>query len=119
MSTRAQICMKRDTPAFTDDTGGIYIYKHNDGYPGGVMPVLADLVPRFVKDRGSDASYLLCQVVRAFAARDIKSVNFNQFTGWGLDTIKHDDTEYLYEIDADSGKIYINGVLDSKDWSSK
>lgn len=111
MSTRAQICLKRDTEDFKD-VGGIYIYKHCDGYPEGVMPVLGDIVSRFIRARGHDARYLLCQIVRQFAIEDSKgeySPDKGYFTGWGLDTVEHGDIEYLYEVDAVSGKIYING----------
>lgn len=127
MSTRSQICIKRDTEGFKE-TGGIYIYKHSDGYPEGVMPVLKDVVSRFVKNRGNDAPYLLCQIVRHFAAIDrdyaIQAITNNEpygkpkegerfgygeFTGWGLDTVEHGDIEYLYEVDAVTGDIYING----------
>lgn len=130
MSTRAQICLKRDTAGFKE-TGGIYIYKHSNGYPEGVMPILSEFVTRFVKERGNDAPYLLCQIVRAFAAVDRESViqavikndkygtpsgldRFaygGDYTGWGLDTIEHDDIEYLYEVDSATGKVYINGKL--------
>lgn len=129
MSTRAQICIKRDTPGFKE-TGGIYIYKHSDGYPEGVTPVLTDIVSRFHKNRGDDACYLLCQIVRAFAAveRDKalasqargdrwgvpkpgERFGYSEYTGWGLDTVEHDDIEYLYEVDSATGKIYVNGSL--------
>lgn len=137
MSTRSQICIKRDTTGFSE-TGGIYIYKHSGGYPEGVMPVLKDIVSRFHAKRGNDASYLLCQIVRAFAAidRDLAIqavVEKNQFdipkdgdrfsygmdyVGWGLDTVEHGDIEYLYEVDSSTGDIYINGTLAPKDDSN-
>lgn len=113
MSTRAQICLKRDTAGFKE-TGGIYIYKHSDGYPEGVMPVLQGLVTRFHNKRGNDPEYLLAQIVRQFAIEDNKegySPAQDYFTGWGLDTIEHGDIEYLYEVDSATGKVYINGRL--------
>lgn len=106
MSTRAQICIKRDTEGFKD-TGGIYIYKHYDGYPEGVMPTLAPMVKEFIENRGDDAAYLLAQIVREFAYSNPRSSQ--PHTGWGLDTVKHGDTEYLYEVDSVTGAIYING----------
>ncbi len=109
MSTRAQICIKKDTPGFSD-TGGIYIYKHCDGYPEGehgVLKILKPFVEKFVKSRGDDPEYLLCQIVREFARKDIGS----ETTGWGLDTVQHGDIEYLYEVDSKAGVVYVNGKV--------
>jgi len=124
MSTRAQIKLK-------DSEDNIHIYKHSDGYPQGVMPVLAPFVERFMKNRGYDASHLLCQIVRVFAVRghinscmetddmykpkpgDYFSFD-GDYIGWGLDCCKHGDIDYLYEID-DEGSIYINGDKQTKE----
>lgn len=116
MSTRAQICIKLDTAGFAE-TGGIYIYKHCDGYPSGVLPTLAPFVAKFIKERGYDPSYLLCQIVRAFAVEDFKrdGEGYTQLTGWGLDNQEHGDIQYLYEVDSHTGEIYING----KKWDGK
>jgi len=111
MSTRAQICIKRDTTEF-QQTGGIYIYKHSDGYPRGVMPTLTSLVKFFHADRGNDPEYLLAQIVRAFTIADLaedREYATTRMTGWGLDCTEHGDIQYLYEIDSRTGKIYING----------
>lgn len=111
MATRSQICIKQDTEGFKE-TGGIFIYKHNDGYPEGVMQTLAPLVKHFHETRGNDACYLLAQIVRAFAFRDFAMEPMEaplRCTGWGLDTVKHGDIDYLYEINAATGEIYING----------
>lgn len=119
MSTRAQICIKRDTIQF-QETGGIYIYKHSDGYPKGVMPILKPFVQAFHESRGNDASYLLAQICRHFALEEAKNApaepskydEIYKYLGWGLDCVEHGDTEYFYEIDASTGEIYINGKLD-------
>lgn len=116
MSTRAQICIKRGTEG-SARTGGIYIYKHCDGYPEGVMPILKPFVKAFVQDRGNDPEYLLCQIVRRFAIEDIEKECEHGFypcyTGWGLDTVKHDDIQFLYEVCAETGSIFINGEVQS------
>lgn len=81
------------------------------------MPVLSNIVSRFHANRGNDAPYLLCQIVRMFAIEDAKngySPDNNHFTGWGLDTVEHGDIEYLYEVDSATGAIYINGKLAPK-----
>jgi hypothetical protein len=115
MSTRAQICIKRDTPGFKE-TGGIYIYKHCDGYPEGehgVLRILKPFVERFVKARGNEPDYLLCQIVREFAYADPREPGEEwggqRFIGWGLDTVQHGDIEYLYEVDSATGIVYVNG----------
>ena len=112
MSTRAQICIKRDTEGFKE-TGGIYIYKHSDGYPEGVLPTLEPMVKDFITNRGNDATYLLCQIVREFAVthprRSPEKYYGQPYTGWGLDTVEHGDIEFLYEVDPRDGTIYING----------
>lgn len=116
MSTRCQIKLRTE-----DETvNTIYIYKHSDGYPEGVLPTLVPLVNEFMKSRGWDGAYLLCQIIRAFALEDYKAFTAQpdvykykiegsyRFLGWGLDTIQHGDIDYLYEID-EKGSIYING----------
>lgn len=136
MSTRCQIKLRSADPAFKDDGGetNIYIYKHSDGYPEGVIPYLYPIVQKFHKKRGcSDGSYLLCQIVRHIAVMEHKEAVeliskgkgpfledtkkdwesdptflYNQgYLGWGLDCVSHGDIDYLYEVDSE-GNIYIN-----------
>jgi hypothetical protein len=123
MATRAQICIKRDTEGFAQ-TGGIYIYKHNDGYPSDVMDVLAPTVKEFIAKRGNDAPYLLAYmakrgndapyllayIMRKFASRDDRDDNL-EVTGWGLDTEEHGDIDYLYQVDSVTGEVLVNGKL--------
>lgn len=115
MSTRCQIKMK-------NSEFNIYIYKHSDGYPEDVIPRLKAVVDIFIQqNRLDDESYFLAQCVRHMAMQDYKreqqdpwyiknperSSEYN-YLGWGLDCIRHDDIEYLYEVDT-KGTIYING----------
>jgi len=124
MSTRCQIKIK-DSKEMNYADGNIHIYKHSDGYPSDVLPVLVPFVKRFFKERGFDPIYLLCQIVRAFAVRDFQEAqgeykthkkegdNFHSrqdYQGWGLDCDRHGDIRYLYEID-EKGDIFVNGVL--------
>lgn len=126
MSTRAQIKLKSDDRNFNqNDEGKIYIYKHSDGYPKGVLPVLVNFVKNFHENRGcGDGPYLLCQLVREFAIKEYIRNQENaetghrfyrdwfedkwRFLGWGLDTVQHGDIEFLYEIDSE-GSIFVNG----------
>lgn len=114
MSTRSQIKYK-------DSASNIYIYKHSDGYPEGVLPVLVPFVQEFFKHRGDDEAYFLAQCVRRFAIEDAKRdavfasqfpsdarfAKTFEFLGWGLDCEEHGDIEYLYEVD-NKGNIYVN-----------
>ena len=145
MSTRSQIKLRSNDPAFSSERGEskIYIYKHSDGYPEGVIPYLWPIVKEFHKNRGcNDGSYLLCQIIRHMAVMEhkesveaIKKMRDRQdkfdldtlkdweadptflyrqgSLGWGLDCVAHGDVEFLYEIDS-KGKIYINGKVQSE-----
>ena len=106
MSTRCQIHVKGSP---------ILIYKHCDGYPEGVLPVLKPFAKEFAKKkkkkkRGEDPDYCLAQIIRAFAIEDyINSPEFTPkkgyFTGWGVDTCIHADIEFLYVVDSKKGTV--------------
>ena len=96
MSTRANIMV---------EGSNVVIYKHYDGYPEGVLPVLIPFLKDFHKDRGMDEEYMVCQIVRAFAVEEglageddhVKEVDVK--LGWGLDVgLRHADIEYLYVV---------------------
>lgn len=94
------------------------IYKHWDGYPEGVMPVLKEVVHRFKEERGWDNEYLLAQIVRFFAYNDnenrqniLDSVEYSNrlkdsykkpsILGWGISNLWHSDIEYMYMVTKD------------------
>lgn len=123
MSTRAQI-------KFKDSEFNIHIYKHSDGYPEGkhgVLAILAPFVEKFFENRGNDECYFLAQFIRHTAVAEYQKeltdkplvslrgspYGTSGFLGWGLDCVKHGDTEYLYEI-GPKGEIYVNGKRLSK-----
>lgn len=103
MSTRAQIIV--------EGNGGVKIYKHSDGYPEGVLPVLQKLLPRFKESRGFDAEYLTAHVSAAFINDSAESrkdfykrsglpnTGRDNFIGHGLGFSLHGDEEYIYVID--------------------
>lgn len=109
MSTRAQITVKGS---------GIYIYKHSDGYPEGVLLLLETVCREFREQRGNDPDYLLAQIIRRFAIDDerayrerlatdpemAKYYDPTRPTGWGVEkgrepNVLHGDIEYLYRVD--------------------
>lgn len=112
MSTRCQIVVQADAQSFvTPDQDGlhpVYIYKHSDGYPRGVMPILGPLIAHFNKTRGADAPYLVAQIVRAFAVADFQhdAKSTQSMIGWGLDNSFHGDVEFIYYIKASKTQGY-------------
>lgn len=95
MSTRCQIQVKGSP---------ILIYKHSDGYPEGVLPVLEPFVKAFSDNRGNDVEYCLAQIVRTFA---LEYDPETRLKGWGLDLVLHEDIEYLYVVDAAKGSVEV------------
>ena len=121
MSTRAQIVVKGNEEA--------KIYKHSDGYPDGVMPVLTELLQQFIAERGNDPEYCTAQIIRAFARDDEKhrirqleylekeilnladkqeasfyktlkeSYSKPSMLSWGVSNDWHLDIEYFYYVD--------------------
>lgn len=104
MSTRAHIVIEGHP---------VMIYKHSDGYPEGVLPVLSDIVLRFSEKRGIDDEYLAAQIVRAFAFDDADNHTGSTYDpresmlGWGLDTSLHGDEEYIYLIKSNGNGGYL------------
>ena len=112
MSTRSQIKVKGSE---------IMIYKHSDGYPSETLPTLIGTMQTFIKERGNEPDYALAQIMRAFARRDEKRrkeklakddvfskyYEKQQMTGWGLDTVRHGDIEFLYTVDLSKGVVIV------------
>ena len=114
MSTRCQLVVETNER--------IKIYKHSDGYPSGVLPVLKKFLPAFKEGRGFDAEYLTAHLSSALIQdtfrgrrafyRKMKKAHpkdpvwanrkiFQDFTGHGLDTQWHGDVEYVYRVKSD------------------
>ena len=92
MSTRAQI---------TIDGQPVYLYKHGDGYPEGVLPLLEAFTQSFFKGRGYDPEYFMARLAHAFVNEFPDG-----FTGYGIDCEIHGDIEFLYVVSKD-GKIRV------------
>lgn len=84
MSTRAMIDI--------EGLDNIYFYKHSDGYPGDIVPILQSLIDKFKVDRGWDAEYLMAHICREFTR------NTEGFLGYGICNKKHGDISYFYTI---------------------
>ena len=110
MSTRAQVMVSGND---------VKIYKHSDGYPSNVMPILQKLLPAFKEGRGFDDQYLPAHLCNTFVQKtkdgwknrakrrpDLypkEKVNTYSFLGHGLTTRFHYDIAYFYFINNDFG----------------
>jgi hypothetical protein len=112
MSTRAQIQI---------EGSDVLIYKHQDGYPEGVLPTLKPFVDSFFQNRGYDPAYFTARCVAAFAASYEKEraewrarveretpglaksygLDRPDFLSLGVDTSVHGDIEYFYHVSKD------------------
>ncbi len=97
MSTRSTICVKDAYDKFC-------IYRHCDGYPHGEHGVVAQLakalpfaweLPRF------EAMDFAAAIIRAWKDEGGGNIYFTQ----GHE--HHGDTEYTYDITAESGEIFV------------
>lgn len=91
MSTRAQI-------VFEDGTA--IVYRHCDGYPTGMLPVLLPVVRANQGARGHDPEYLAARVIAALCAATPGE------SGIGVSAEIHGDIAYLYVVRAD-GRIQV------------
>lgn len=116
MSTRCQIHVEGT---------GLWIYKHSDGYPEGVLPTLLPFLSFFAKERGmKDTEYLTAQIVREFATAEFWQVVdpegyysksnrkdaghlWRRTLGWGIGTEgPHGDEEFVYFVRPDCVEVY-------------
>lgn len=115
MSTRAQIQF---------EGLDVYLYKHGDGYPDAVLPVLKPFVKRFFAARGHDPAYALARCVQeltndsdnereAYAQANMTEEDRVRYgydkpavLGFGVDDCLHADIEYLYVV-TKAGEIYV------------
>jgi hypothetical protein len=89
VSTRAQIIV--------EGLEEIKFYKHSDGYPEGVLPVLEPFLEGFLKRQGYwNPEYLLARMVMAFGLTDIGGVD-----GYGLTADWAMDIRWFYRIRQD------------------
>jgi len=102
MSTRTQLVVKTNEK--------VKIYKHCDGYPSGVLPLLQEFLPLFKQERGWDPVYLTAHLSAALIEDSGPTLESRCFTGHGLDTQWHGDIEYAYRIIPDFGvEVYTSG----------
>lgn len=118
MSTRAQIVI--------EDLEAIKLYKHCDGYPAGVLPVLEPCVEAFLKRRGWDPEYLLARLVMAFGLAEERHrqamkahptlgerYRHPETTGYGLSREWYADIEWVYRVRRDGS---VEAWKTGEDW---
>lgn len=103
MSTKAQIVV--------EDLQTIKLYKHCDGYPSGVLPVLEPCVEAFLQRRGWDPEYLLARLVMAFGLAE-EPQRQTGFLGYGLSGEWYADIEWIYRVRRD-GSIEVRRTKES------
>ena len=134
MSTRSQIAFygKADNKVTSADT---FVYKHSDGYPEGVLPILVPFCLSFNKHRGlGDTSYATARCISAIcdtynkerkqwsardkaAGKETSIYDEPDFLGVGVDTAIHGDIEFFYHVSPTEVKVYACGWNQSpEDW---
>jgi hypothetical protein len=130
MSTRCQIAIEGSP---------VYVYKHSDGYPAGVLPVLLPFRDRFYEGRGYDPEYFLARLLMAFgveertdaahtlanpdpsdpyykyaASHARKVMEGKEVLSYGIDTVIHGDIEFFYWVGKDGTvRVHARGYGDS------
>lgn len=112
MSTRSQIGLyaNKDQNILKPE---VLLYKHSDGYPEGVIPIIKPFLERFAATRGiTDWEYCGAWLMHALVEEHIavmKDIQISQnctwlpvdghdFLGFGICSEIHCDIEYYYRI---------------------
>jgi hypothetical protein len=119
MSTRCQIGFYSDSKVDYKKFWALF-YKHSDGYPKGVIPTLAEILPRFADSRGNNPDYCAAWTLFHFMLESVawtaqNSVKYSatlpadgySFIGFGIDIGFHMDIEYFYRVDCDTRTVTI------------
>lgn len=120
MSTRAQIGFYESVTQKIEKPE-VMIYKHSDGYPNGVLPLLEEFCTKYAKSRGlSDTEYagawylyaLIDEHVKSMKelAKNYPSLNRNKdghdYLGHGICKVFHGDIEYFYRVHPNEIMVY-------------
>jgi hypothetical protein len=119
MSTRCQIGIYKTGDCPIDQPASL-VYKHSDGYPEGVLPLLEPFLARFAAARRlEDTEYLVAWLLFEFMLdhrkwsdkykkKNPSTGDTYSFTGFGIcgDKAIHGDIEYYYRVDPDKVQIF-------------
>lgn len=122
MSTRSQIGFYETAESPIEQKGQVFIYKHSDEYPEGVIQLLKPFVQMFALERGlDDIAYATARCVQMLTNKSDKSLadigaSRYKLLGYGLDTVLHADIEYFYFVCPTELRVYIVTCENPKGW---
>jgi hypothetical protein len=129
MSTRCQIGIY-ETQGQDIGKPSVLLYKHSDGYPDGVLPIIEPFLKDFKAKRGLDdfeycAAWLLYSLMaeamkqRAqYAKRNDKYPSILDYTGYGIGSVFYWDIEYYYRVHPNELRVYETHCKeDPQDWT--
>ena len=100
MSTRCQVGVYSSENQPIEDPE-VLIYRHNDGYPEGILSEIQEYVAEFMKNRGADPEYLAARLTWMLCETRPGYIS----VGVGGPKCKHMDIEFYYRVDGDTGKV--------------
>lgn len=126
MSTRCQIGLYQEKEKDIHNFEAL-IYRHNDGYPSGVLP---DILPFLIWWNGyrgiSDLEYCGARLLQYLCNQDddhtLKYINekFTGIFGHGISKNFHGDLEYIYKIEPSKLTVYkITNIKEYYQWDYK
>lgn len=97
----------------------VKIYKHWDGYPEGVIPIIKPFLEYFAKNRGiNDTSYCIARLVQYIG--NVIDQNYlledklgSKCISLGIDTYYHIDIEFLYVVYPNIIEVYHKEYFES------
>lgn len=121
MSTRSQFAIyASETSPIQNPVDNVFLYQHSDGYPERVIPDVLPFLQWFIEKRGRlDASYcaarLMAYLIKLADTEELSV--FGGYTGFGIDTVIHDDINYFYHISPTTIRVLkVNNADDVSSW---
>lgn len=106
MSTRCVV-------VFKDERGRHSVYKHHDGYPDGLLPVIkaakkyAWKLPRFEADEFAAAFVTQCKLDSVKSASELGSSDYGGGVRLTHSPDCHGDLEYVYYVSLKNGRLFV------------
>jgi len=121
MSTRCQVIVQDSF----GPTSAVWLYRHSDGYPENMLPILQDFLSQVEKgvlrdNAEQSAGWLIIMGHVEYGVPDTPDSKDDAY-GWKVGAFepcapfRHGDTEYLYLVDVSNNKISVL-TSESKEW---